>query len=1032
MKLAILHLSDIHISRNDDIVFSRIDSISQALNNLDIEKIPILIVLSGDISDSGQKNEYDLAKDFLDKIKSKLLEKGFIELYIISVPGNHDCNFSDKDYCEMRLLAKKEIVKSPDEIKSVYIKNCLDVQNNYFDFSNLYSICSCQTDEKSKLFYRKNLDINGKNIAINILNTSWLSEINEKQGNIVYPYKYIDDLTEHTDLSISILHHPFNWVDSDNASKVSLKVESISDIIFTGHEHESKSTYKNDFTNNFKNYYFKGGILQDRNNSKNSCFNLFIIDFDNETIRFLEFVFEINNYAIKLDKESKFLREQTILRNKFHLTDIFFDKLNDIGISLTHKGKEKIYLSDLFVMPNFKIIKDDETLEYTEGKNILNKNNLLLIGNQNSGKSTFAKYLYRYYYNNSQIPVLIYGGELKHNNDEKVKSLLKDKLSEQYNVNSIDSFVSIEKNKRVLIIDDFHLSKLNFKSKNSLLSKFQLYFDNIIVLSDNFVQLEVLLNKSEKDALLSDFDHYRFLHFGHYQRKILIEKWLSLGNEEIIEDSILSDNVLRLIELVDKLMGKNMFPKYPCFILLIMQQIEWQIPIDTQSVPYIHYYQSIITRAFEDSKYKIVELDTKYTFLSYIAHAIFCSEIKKITYSEIKTVYDNYYEKVKRHFNFDDIIEDFINVNILEKTPNHYSFKYQYLYNYFVSLYIIDGINKQDPDIKEIIDRLISSIHKEEFANIILFITYLSKDKSIIELLIKKANSIFDDIEPCDFDKHTNFLNSLISQIPKLIMQDRSPKENVDDLMKVKDEIDNYEDDTIFEEESETNEELSEEEKRVIEIASKINESIKTVQILGQVIKNSPGSIDADVKIKVTISCFSLGMKALNRFIKIVEENINSFVLFIEDIIRKEKGNEIDLENEIEREKIENLSKKIAFYILEFISIVFVKNISRAIGSNKLEEIFSEVLSENQLTSYKLINASIEIDYIEGFPDINITNLAEELSKNFFAFELLKMLVAEHFEFHEVNFKIKQRICSKLNISYEKIVQTEHLLKEIK
>lgn len=61
MKFSILHFSDIHIKTEKDSVFSKIDLIIDSIKNKLFNIETLFIVETGDISNTGNKKEYEAA-----------------------------------------------------------------------------------------------------------------------------------------------------------------------------------------------------------------------------------------------------------------------------------------------------------------------------------------------------------------------------------------------------------------------------------------------------------------------------------------------------------------------------------------------------------------------------------------------------------------------------------------------------------------------------------------------------------------------------------------------------------------------------------------------------------------------------------------------------------------------------------------------------------------------------------------------------------------------------------------------------------
>jgi predicted MPP superfamily phosphohydrolase len=279
MKLLIVHLSDIHLKSSGNAIMERKDRILSAVQNQALEVDVSYIILSGDIAYSGQQDEYEQAVKLLDHLKQGLESYSNKPVHIQMIPGNHDCDYSIKSV-KARDMLIKQIQHSKDGDIDESIKDaCCEVHNNYFTFAELYTD-TANTYYHDKLLSVSKYNVGNTTIVFNCFNTSWLSQLHEQYGRLHFPILlYKEILTRDSDLTISILHHPFNWQDHYHVREFSMYLEDISDIIITGHEHDTDKKLIDDLAGNVIEY-IDGHVLQDNDDDMNSGFNSLVIDLD--------------------------------------------------------------------------------------------------------------------------------------------------------------------------------------------------------------------------------------------------------------------------------------------------------------------------------------------------------------------------------------------------------------------------------------------------------------------------------------------------------------------------------------------------------------------------------------------------------------------------------------------------------------------------------------------------------------------------------------------------------------------------------
>ena len=238
IKIAILHLSDIHFKRSKDdenktyrkdVRTKMLAKIKEHIdrNNLDLNYVAV----TGDIAFSGK--EYEEAKGFFGKLKSKLPKK----TVFLPLPGNHDV---DRGYVN-EFLSLHDIVRNKKT--DSFLENKKEIKNHinvkfkaYRKFSDYLN--PALYESKDDYFWVKNFVDN--NVSFLGLNSAWASESKEDRHNITLGYPQVMDAFKKSKCSTNILlmHHPlFEWFYEDDFVRYRNEIFKRCGLILRGHAH---------------------------------------------------------------------------------------------------------------------------------------------------------------------------------------------------------------------------------------------------------------------------------------------------------------------------------------------------------------------------------------------------------------------------------------------------------------------------------------------------------------------------------------------------------------------------------------------------------------------------------------------------------------------------------------------------------------------------------------------------------------------------------------------------------------------------
>jgi Predicted phosphohydrolases len=266
-KIGILHLSDLHLTSNqkeldDKDVRNLKKQLIKSINNIKKENEINVVAVTGDVINKGKVKDYSFVKEFFMEIS----EETQIALNkFIFTPGNHDVK-RDKF---IRTLDIREM----DEYTS--FKN--HFLGRFSDFCKFYKELTNDTSSISYDSYGiKDIEIDKRIIRFIVINSSLCTNDNQDFMKLViskHQLESIGDKIRNTEtdpiLTIALMHHPIQWLDSDEQEQLLeyFEDEFNVNILLHGHTHEGRVYGNMDIDRTLIN--FVTGIGYDKNEKEN-------------------------------------------------------------------------------------------------------------------------------------------------------------------------------------------------------------------------------------------------------------------------------------------------------------------------------------------------------------------------------------------------------------------------------------------------------------------------------------------------------------------------------------------------------------------------------------------------------------------------------------------------------------------------------------------------------------------------------------------------------------------------------------------
>lgn len=696
--------------------------------------------------------------------------------------------------------------------------------------------------------------------------------------------------------------------------------------------------------------------------------------------------------------------------------------LNDPGATFSHPRVDGLGRDDLFVIPTLLQIdgesKSREVLrKYLSARtaidNVLQEDSSkqIIYGPSACGKTTLSKWLVQQLFDAGYIPILANGESLVKIDQAGLGKFLSKTFKEQYDTEyGLDQFGTSH---LVIIIDDMQAVPIpKVKYRASLVRNIEKLAAHCIILGNELLQFGTYVSKEQGIRnMFEDYKKYAIAEMGPVGRYEIVTKWNALGRSDVVAPN----EMLRLNkdseEYLEQVIGKNYVPSFPVFILSVLQLREATQTSTLEYSQHGFYYEKLINDALNRSVSNREDLSLYYNYVTDYTFFLFQEKIgmAPVSLEGFSKFYEHYVKEYDVDFSERRILDTLTKAGLLEVKDGHVRVRYRYVYYFFVAKYLAGHISQ--PETKTRVTAMCERLHREEFANVVMFLTHLSKDAFIIDELMRVSRSLWKDIPIAKLEDDVKFMNDLVKELPMGTLREIATSDMKRELLEEEEEIKRYEDE--FNADQDVQDFDLDEDTSTLDVVSEITRSLKTIDILGQISKKYWGALKADRKYDLVEEVYFLGLRTLGFYFSLIGSSPDLLLDYIKKRMRGKGRYAMD------KNEIDTLSRNFLFSLGAMCSYFMVKRITQAVGHEKLKNVFADIVSANPFNSVLLVDISNRLEITPTLPFNEVIQTKEHLTGNFMAFAVLQSLVKNYLYMFPTSHEDKQRLASLLNIKIE-------------
>lgn len=652
-------------------------------------------------------------------------------------------------------------------------------------------------------------------------------------------------------------------------------------------------------------------------------------------------------------------------------------------------SQDHIPLQKIFVFPklsSYSTRVDDETeIVIKNESELLKLDHAIIYGDRLSGKTALCRYLFLDLVE-KQRPV-VYVDLENIAKRRKTETIMQESYSQQF---SGDFSIWKTQTDKLVILDNLTNDPRIFEHVLTLVAE----YERVLITVSKDIFLAFYRDKKE----LACFRQVELCPLTHVTQESLIRKRLrqssyaSFSRER--QDLPLSDGFVDSVEhrINSIIIHNRILPRYPFYVLSILQTYEGYMPNELAVTSYGHCYYVLILAHLQRSGISGADgqIDACFNFAEGLAFEIYKS--KSANHRLESAQFDAFILEYRLKFVLPESTLNRVcdsNYGIIVRKNG--AFRFSYMYYYFLGKYLA----RHTKETETILDDMIKHSYTSQNSFVLIFTIHHTTDTDLIDSILLQTMYALDCVKPSRLDdQESKIFEDMVSEIPSDILSpdsvhlERQKERNVRDLQEA--QVEDPENDVVAESH---------------ELVNEIYRIMKNNEILGQILHNKYGSMKRD-KIAEIIETIAEGGLRLIKMVIGDENELHDAAKYLHEKFP-----------DLNPDKLRSFVRLLAFLW----TVMNLEKVVSALNKPELWKSVDETLMSKNLPSYDLIRYFLRLDTIGQFSQSDRQALRDLWDKHRFPFfqRVVSLRTQHYLNTHSVETAIEQSVCSILGVKYK-------------